>query len=38
LRRFVSVFVNGEELERDALDTGVVDPDRISIVAAAAGG
>jgi len=38
LRRFVSVFVNDEELERDALDTAVADPDRISIVAAAAGG
>ncbi|MFP8875590.1 MAG: MoaD/ThiS family protein [Myxococcota bacterium] len=38
LRRFVSIFLNDEELARDALDTGVADPDRISIVAAAAGG
>ena len=38
LHRFVSIFVNDEELPRDALDTAVAGPDRLSIAAAAAGG
>ncbi|NRA08836.1 MAG: MoaD/ThiS family protein [Myxococcales bacterium] len=38
LHRFVSIFVNDEELPRDALDIAVAGPDRISIAAAAAGG
>lgn len=38
LRRFVSIFLNDEKLPRDALDTVVAASDRISIVAAAAGG
>lgn len=38
LRRFVSIFLNDEKLPRDALDTAVARADRISVVAAAAGG
>jgi len=38
LRRFVSIFLNDEKLPRDALETTVAPEDRISIVAAAAGG
>jgi len=38
LRRFVSIFLNEEKLPRDALDTAVAASDRISVVAAAAGG
>ena len=38
LRRFVTLFLNDEKLPRDALDAGVAAADRISIVAAAAGG
>ena len=38
LRSFVSLFVNGDELERGALDRRVRDDDTISVLAAAAGG
>ncbi len=38
LRRFVKLFVNGEALARDALDSPVGSADTISVLAAAAGG
>ena len=38
LRTFVSLFINGDELERSALDRRVSDDDTISVLAAAAGG
>ncbi len=38
MRRFVSVFVNGELLDRNAADKPVAESDRIQILAAAAGG
>ena len=38
LRRFVKLFVNGDELKRDALDARVSGGDTISVLAAAAGG
>jgi molybdopterin synthase sulfur carrier subunit len=38
LRRFVRLFVNGDELARDALDTPIADGDRVEILAAMAGG
>ncbi len=38
LRRFVRLFVNGEALARDALDSPVGSADTISVLAAAAGG
>ncbi len=38
LQRFVRLFVNGEPLERDALDTPVSDGDSIELLAAIAGG
>jgi molybdopterin synthase sulfur carrier subunit len=38
LRRFVRLFVNGEALDRDAIDTPVADSDQIQVLAAAAGG
>ena len=38
LRRFVRLFVNGEALERDAVDAPVADDDHIQVLAAAAGG
>jgi len=38
LRRFVRLFVNGEALDRDALDAPVADVDRVQVLAAAAGG
>jgi molybdopterin synthase sulfur carrier subunit len=38
LRSFVSLFINGDELERSALDRRVRDDDTISVLAAAAGG
>jgi molybdopterin converting factor small subunit len=38
IRRFVRLFVNGEALDRDAVDTPVADTDRVQILAAAAGG
>ena len=38
LRRFVRLFINGDVLAADALDTAVGDGDRIQVLAAAAGG
>ena len=38
LSRFVTLFVNGDQLGRDALDSPVVSTDTISVLAAAAGG
>ena len=38
LRRFVRVFVNGDALERDAVDVPVAEDDRVQILASAAGG
>jgi molybdopterin synthase sulfur carrier subunit len=38
VRRFVRLFVNGEALDRDAVDTPVADADRVQFLAAAAGG
>ncbi len=38
LRRFVKLFVNGDQLARDALDAPVASDDTISVLAAAAGG
>ena len=38
LRRFVRLFVNGEALDRDAVDAPVAEADRIQVLAAAAGG
>ena len=38
LRRFVRLFVNGDALDRDAVDAAVADSDRIQVLAAAAGG
>jgi len=35
---FVRLFINGEPLERDALDTQVSDSDTVEILAAIAGG
>lgn len=38
VHRFVRLFLNGDELPRDALDEPVGDDDRVQILAAAAGG
>ena len=38
VRRFVRVFVNGEALDRDAIDAPLKDADRVEVLAAAAGG
>ncbi len=38
LHRFVTVFVNGDEVERSALDTPVGDSDEVEILTALAGG
>ena len=38
LNRFVKLFLNGDQLDRDALDTPVSGSDRVSVVASAAGG
>jgi molybdopterin synthase sulfur carrier subunit len=38
LRIFVSMFLNGEKLARNALDLPVAEDDTISLLAAAAGG
>jgi molybdopterin synthase sulfur carrier subunit len=38
IRRFVRLFVNGEALDRDAVDTLVSDSDQVQFLAAAAGG
>lgn len=38
LRRFVRLFVNGEPLDRAALDAPIANTDRIQVLAAMAGG
>jgi adenylyltransferase/sulfurtransferase len=38
LHRFVKLFVNGDELPRDALDQQVSGTDCVAVLAAAAGG
>ncbi len=38
LRRFVRLFVNGEAVDRDAIDAPVADVDQVQVLAAAAGG
>jgi len=38
IRRFATLFVNGDELDREAGDTQVSGDDRIEILAAVAGG
>ena len=38
LNRFVKLFLNGDQLDGDALDTPVKGSDRVSVVASAAGG
>jgi molybdopterin converting factor small subunit len=38
VRRFVRLFVNGDALDRDAVDAPVADTDHVQILAAAAGG
>ncbi len=38
VRPFVRLFVNGEALDRDAVDSSVADADRVQVLAAAAGG
>jgi predicted phage tail protein len=38
IRRFVRLFLNGEALDRNAVDTPVTDSDLIQILASAAGG
>ena len=37
-QRFVTLFVNGDEIDRDALDTLVADGDEVEILTSAAGG
>ena len=37
-RRFVRLFLNGEALERDALDSAIEQGDTVTIMASAAGG
>ena len=36
--RFVTLFVNGDEIDRDALDTPVAAGDEVEILTSAAGG
>jgi len=38
VHRFVSLFVNGDEIDRNALDTPVADGDEVRILAAIGGG
>lgn len=38
VHKFVTLFVNGDEVERTALDTAVADGDEVEILAAIAGG
>ena len=38
VQRFVTLFVNGDEIERDAVDRAVDETDSIEILAAVAGG
>jgi hypothetical protein len=37
-QRFVTLFVNGDEIARDALDTAIGAADRVEILTSAAGG
>jgi molybdopterin converting factor small subunit len=38
IHKFVTLFVNGDEIARDALDRSVDDTDQVEILAAIAGG
>ena len=38
VHRFVKLFVNGDEIDRTALDTPVAEDDEVEILAAVAGG
>ena len=38
VHRFVTLFVNGDEIAREALDTPVAEGDEVEILAAIAGG
>lgn len=38
IRRFVRLFINGESLDREAVDAPVANADHVQILAAAAGG
>ncbi len=38
MHKFVNVFVNGDEIERDDLDRAVAESDDVEILAAIAGG
>jgi molybdopterin converting factor small subunit len=38
LHRFVTLFVNGEEIGRDTLDAAVGDADEVEVLSAIAGG
>jgi len=38
IHRFVKLFVNGDEIDRTALDTAVAASDEVEILAAVAGG
>ena len=38
IRRFVRLFVNGEALDRDAVDAPVTESDHVKFLAAVAGG
>ena len=38
VHRFVNLFVNGDEIDRGAIDVPVADGDRVEILAAIAGG
>lgn len=38
VHRFVTLFVNGDEIDRDAIDRAVADGDEVEILAAIAGG
>ena len=38
VRRFVRLFLNGEALDRDAVDAPVAETDSLQVLAAAAGG
>jgi molybdopterin converting factor small subunit len=38
VHRFVKLYVNGEEVDRQAIDTSVVASDEVEVLAAVAGG
>ena len=38
VHRFVSLFINGDEIDRQAVDTPVAESDEVEILAAIAGG